>query len=356
MFAHFSNLQRQHYHKDILFNPYLTQERLTINSFHNLPYIYHNTKMNVIPISYHKQKSSFLKAITLLSYLSIPSLIVSSPSLAVGKKAIKYVNSYNAASSLLAGAIAGCLSKSLTAPLEKISLTHQLNPFSTSSISSSVKSIYSSEGISGLFKGNLLNILEAIPDSSIKFYTFERAKSFLFKHNVTHKKINSFIAGSFAGIVTNIFIYPFEVTRTQLALRKNKGLPISKVMKQMYKENGISSFYKGGCIKAVSSILKNGLNLYLYDYMKVNHFNSLVSGGLSTLITSTLLYPFYNVQSRSIAEGSNFASTIKTLVRTGGVKGLYKGYLPSITKIVASNGLSFWIYDKVQYKLKKRIM
>ena len=354
MFAHFSNLQRHHYHKDILFNPYLTQERLSSNCFHNLPYIYHNT--NIIPISHHKQKFSFLKVLGILSYVSIPSLIVTAPSLAVGKKVIKYANSYNAASSLLAGAIAGCLSKSLTAPLEKITLTYQLNPFSSSSISASMKSIYSSEGISGLFKGNLLNILEAIPDTSIKFYTFERAKSFLLKNNITHKKINSFIAGSLAGIVTNIFIYPFQVTRTQLALRKNKGLPISKVMKQMYRENGLSSFYKGGCIKAVSSILKNGMNLYLYDYMKMNNFNSLVSGGLSTLITSTLLYPFCSVQSRSIAEGSNFATTIKTLVRTGGMKGLYKGYLPSITKIVSSNGLSFWIYDKVQYKLKKKIV
>ena len=231
MFAHFSNLQRHHYHKDILFNPYLTQERLSSNCFHNLPYIYHNT--NIIPISHHKQKFSFLKVLGILSYVSIPSLIVTAPSLAVGKKVIKYANSYNAASSLLAGAIAGCLSKSLTAPLEKITLTYQLNPFSSSSISASMKSIYSSEGISGLFKGNLLNILEAIPDTSIKFYTFERAKSFLLKNNITHKKINSFIAGSLAGIVTNIFIYPFEVTRTQLALRKNKGLPISKVMKQM---------------------------------------------------------------------------------------------------------------------------
>jgi solute carrier family 25 phosphate transporter 23/24/25/41 len=94
----------------------------------------------------------------------------------------------NAYKYLTAGAIAGCVSRTCTAPLDRLKvylITHtdykshlHSKPSATSSstIVNAMKTIYSQGGFRSLFVGNGLNVVKIVPESAIKFYVFETTK------------------------------------------------------------------------------------------------------------------------------------------------------------------------------------
>jgi solute carrier family 25 phosphate transporter 23/24/25/41 len=97
----------------------------------------------------------------------------------------------NAYKYLTAGAIAGCVSRTCTAPLDRLKvylITHtdykshlHSKPSATSSstIVNAMKTIYSQGGFRSLFVGNGLNVVKIVPESAIKFYVFETTKAIM---------------------------------------------------------------------------------------------------------------------------------------------------------------------------------
>jgi solute carrier family 25 phosphate transporter 23/24/25/41 len=76
-----------------------------------------------------------------------------------------------------------------------------------------MKTIYSQGGVRGFFVGNGLNVIKIVPESAIKFWAFESAKSVLARATDAEDK-NSisvgarFIAGGMAGLCSQFSIYP----------------------------------------------------------------------------------------------------------------------------------------------------
>lgn len=80
--------------------------------------------------------------------------------------------------SLLSGAIAGAVSRSAVAPIERIIILRQTkNPkYVNLSFSKSLQTMYSSEGMTSLFKGNGANCIRIAPFQAIEFFMFEYYK------------------------------------------------------------------------------------------------------------------------------------------------------------------------------------
>ncbi|KAF9147381.1 hypothetical protein BG015_010983 [Linnemannia schmuckeri] len=167
---------------------------------------------------------------------------------------------------LLAGAIAGAVSRTATAPLDRLkvylitnsmpALTGQvaqaglkhIPKLSTPSAVAPVKQrllwnaivdLYHQGGVKTFFRGNGLNIIKIAPESAIKFYTYETSKSFIVHHmpsmTVQHHHPPSpnttpsspvhvpeiatsgrFLAGGIAGLVSQFSIYPLETIKTRI--------------------------------------------------------------------------------------------------------------------------------------------
>lgn len=65
-----------------------------------------------------------------------------------------------------------------------------------------------------LWRGNGINVLKIAPESALKFMAYEQAKKFI-RNNSSNKDLTifqRFIAGSFAGSVSQTVIYPLEVS------------------------------------------------------------------------------------------------------------------------------------------------
>lgn len=80
-------------------------------------------------------------------------------------------------------------------------------------------------GFFSLWRGNGINVLKIAPESAFKFMAYEQGKRLLKGKSNRELKIEErFIAGSLAGAVSQSLIYPLEVVKTRLALRRTGEL------------------------------------------------------------------------------------------------------------------------------------
>ncbi len=304
----------------------------------------------------------------------------------------------------IAGAISGFCSRTITAPLERLKILYQVNYKSsqTPNIFIGLKDLYIKDGIKGLFRGNLINLIKSTPDMAIKLYIFEKAKSFLRLRNGSGKHelstIELFLAGAAAGATANFSVFPLDVVKTRLSAAPNGTYNgIWDTFVKTYKDGGIVKFYKGVDASILIGIPNSGLQLCFYDLLKrffsINNRDSVNSssntnlstiklmfiGGSSAMMSSTLLYPLQTIQARIIMHSdnsdssvelnsntsnkdgykykhkysnnsskNNIFSTVASTIKIEGIRGFYKGYAPGITKITIGNAVSFSLYENIK--------
>lgn len=180
----------------------------------------------------------------------------------------------NAYKYLAAGGIAGAVSRTCTAPFDrlKVYLITQTSPRPCGgsagaqpaiSIMSAVRHIYSQGGFRAFFVGNGLNVMKIVPESAIKFYVFETAKTLLAQLTGVEDK-NAipvgarFVAGGVAGLCSQFCIYPVETLKTRIMATKvgatgPKAVPtttpsrffVFHTARGMYRAQGIRAFWPG---------------------------------------------------------------------------------------------------------------
>jgi solute carrier family 25 phosphate transporter 23/24/25/41 len=297
----------------------------------------------------------------------------------------------------IAGGLAGATSRTITAPLERLKILYQVNysgkGLKPPSIWMGLNEVYMRDGFKGLFRGNLMSLLKSTPDTAIKFYVFEKSKTYL--KNIHGEKLTSkhlFLAGAVAGVTSNFTIFPLDVIKTRLSAAPSgtyQGIFDTAI--KLYKEGGVRIFYKGVEASICCTIPNSGLNLCFYELMKRAFSGSYSSnnaasistpilmfiGGLSAMFSSTLLFPFQTVQSRIIMQGLPKAETYKLLRynspynyvgnnllvekrlsmieiikhthKNEGLRGFFKGYGPGISKIILGNAVGFGLYEKLKF-------
>lgn len=76
-------------------------------------------------------------------------------------------------------------------------------------------------GWTSLWRGNGVNVIKIGPESALKFMAYEQLKRLIKGNSKKELRIEErFIAGSIAGAFSQSVIYPLEVIKTRLALRK----------------------------------------------------------------------------------------------------------------------------------------
>ncbi|KAK4351387.1 hypothetical protein RND71_030700 [Anisodus tanguticus] len=163
---------------------------------------------------------------------------------------------------LLAGGVAGAISKTCTAPLARLTILFQLQgmhadaaTLKSPSIWQEASRIVREEGYRAFWKGNLVTIAHRLPYSSISFYAFERYKNVLQLilgvesqgENITADLCIRLLGGGLAGITAASLTYPLDLVRTRLAAQTKviyyRG--ICHALQTISREEGIAGLYKG---------------------------------------------------------------------------------------------------------------
>jgi solute carrier family 25 (mitochondrial phosphate transporter), member 23/24/25/41 len=139
----------------------------------------------------------------------------------------------SAEKNMIAGGIAGCVGKTLTAPLSRVTILYQVGPLlaqnqqtskqfrlqTKDSIISTLRLIIRQEGFRSLWKGNFTAVLHRFPYSAINFASFEfcREQLELYTPQVdpTTRRL---LAGAFSGATSCILCYPLDIVKTRLTV------------------------------------------------------------------------------------------------------------------------------------------
>ncbi|KDR20496.1 Calcium-binding mitochondrial carrier protein SCaMC-2, partial [Zootermopsis nevadensis] len=275
---------------------------------------------------------------------------------------------------LLAGGIAGAVSRTCTAPLDRLKVYLQVHGTKQLGVKDCLKHMLQEGGIWSLWRGNGINVMKIAPESAIKFMAYEQAKKIIRGNNTREVTIyERFVAGSLAGGISQTIIYPLEVMKTRLALRKTGEFnSIVDAAKKMYRKGGWQTFYRGYVPNLLGIIPYAGIDLAVYETTKNSYLRQhsgeppsvlllLACGTASSTCGQVCSYPLALVRTRlqaqvvtSVGQPQEMCSmmgTIRNIIQRDGPLGLYRGITPNFLKVAPAVSISYVVYERCRQTL-----
>ncbi|XP_046695092.1 calcium-binding mitochondrial carrier protein SCaMC-2-B isoform X7 [Silurus meridionalis] len=276
---------------------------------------------------------------------------------------------------LVAGGGAGAVSRTCTAPLDRLKVLMQVHSsrVNTMCMAGGFSQMIREGGIRSLWRGNGINVIKIAPESAIKFMAYEQIKRLIGSKQETLGILERLVAGSLAGAIAQSSIYPMEVLKTRLALGKTGQYSgIVDCAKHILQKEGVAAFYKGyipnvlgiipyaGIDLAVYETLKNSwLQRYATDSADPGVFVLLACGTMSSTCGQLASYPLALVRTRMQAQAAtldgapqmSMSSLFRHIVRTEGAMGLYRGLAPNFMKVIPAVSISYVVYEHLKTTL-----
>ncbi|PHH68878.1 hypothetical protein CDD80_7168 [Ophiocordyceps camponoti-rufipedis] len=303
----------------------------------------------------------------------------------------------------LAGAIAGGLSRTATAPLDRLKVYLLVSTKSESQtataalkqgrlvaalrnalrpLGDAVKDVYRSGGLSGFFAGNGLNVVKIMPETAIKFGTYEAAKR-AFAEWEGHgdptriSSISKFTAGGVAGMMAQFCIYPLDTLKFRLQCETVKGgLTGTALVRQtaikMYADGGLRSCYRGVTMGLVGMFPYSAIDMTMFELLKSSYRSRYarrtgcheddanpgnmatgIIGATSGAIGATVVYPLNVVRTRLQTQGTaghretytGIWDVARKTYRREGLRGFYKGLTPNLLKVAPALSITWVVYE-----------
>ncbi|CAD6189282.1 unnamed protein product [Caenorhabditis auriculariae] len=278
---------------------------------------------------------------------------------------------------LVAGGVAGAMSRTCTAPFDRLKVYLQVHSTKSNKLGvvSCVHLLHSEGGIKSFWRGNGINVIKIAPESAIKFMCYDQLKRLIqsYKENGELTTIERLCAGSGAGAISQTAIYPMEVMKTRLALRRTGQLDKGLIhfAHKMYLKEGLACFYKGYVPNLLGIIPYAGIDLTVYEtlkglYKEKNKDNKepgvlalLACGTCSSTCGQLASYPLALVRTRLQAHAitqdpthpDNMLGQFKYILKNEGFPGLYRGITPNFMKVIPAVSISYVVYEKVRQHL-----
>lgn len=270
--------------------------------------------------------------------------------------------------SIVAGGISGVLSQAITWPVEVLKTSKQLPKYKNSSIRDFALHMYKKNGIRGFYRGIAPQLISAAPRASIRFKTFETAKTQLLKHSKTTSgkltTLQHIICGCIAGAVEGATVMtPAESIKVNSI--NNAMTPIQSI-KHVYNSYGLRGFYNGVFETTLRQATTQGTSFAVYHNVKqyldksnsswLQSSSGLISGILGGCGAVMVNNPIDAIKTykQSTYQNSSFISIGKEIYNRKGVVGFYNGGLLRMMRVAPLHGITFFTYDLVQRMSQKR--
>lgn len=124
--------------------------------------------------------------------------------------------------------------------------------YAYSSIREGAQHIYQADGLLGFYRG-IWPSLFGVSHGAIQFMIYEHLKSCqtvrTIRGNPSPTNVDYLIFGAFSKVIAGSFTYPYQVIRARLQMyNSDKTYRNARdVVTQIWKQEGVSSFYRGLC-------------------------------------------------------------------------------------------------------------
>ncbi|KAL1346885.1 hypothetical protein HN51_020420 [Arachis hypogaea] len=266
---------------------------------------------------------------------------------------------------LFSGAIAGAISRTAVAPLETIR-THLMVGSSGHSTTEVFHNIMKTDGWTGLFRGNFVNVIRVAPSKAIELFAYDTVNKNLSPKPGEQPKVPipaSLIAGACAGVSSTICTYPLELVKTRLTIQRGVYNGLLDAFLKIIREEGPAELYRGLAPSLIGVIPYAATNYFAYDTLrkayrkifkqeKIGNIETLLIGSAAGAISSSATFPL-EVARKHMQVGAlsgrqvykNVIHALASILEHEGIPGLYRGLGPSCMKLVPAAGISFMCYE-----------
>ncbi|KAF1837248.1 mitochondrial carrier [Decorospora gaudefroyi] len=303
----------------------------------------------------------------------------------------------------VAGGIAGIVSRTSTAPLDrlKVYLIAQTSVAEEAvaaakhgnivkaamnawrPLATATKELWQAGGMRSLYAGNGLNVIKVMPESAIKFGSYEAAKRIFAKiegHNdpaIIHSW-SKFVSGGLAGMVSQFAVYPIDTLKFRMQCETvSGGLHGNRLIwataKKMWRTGGVVAYYRGLPMGIFGIFPYAALDLGTFEYLKRSvarrnakrlgcheqdaqpgGFMTAAIGGFSGAFGASAVYPLNLLRTRLQSQGTvlhprtytGIMDVTRQTIAGEGVRGLFKGLTPNLLKVVPAVSITYVVYDK----------
>lgn len=240
---------------------------------------------------------------------------------------------------LASGAIAGAVSRTATAPLDRLKMLLQVHDGKQRmTMRSGLRSMAAEGSLKAFFKGNGTNVVKIAPETAIKLTMNDIYKRMITSDPEEIQPHQRMAAGAMAGATAQAIIYPLELVKTRLAVCPTgtyRG--IADCMHKVWVQEGGRAFYRGLVPSMMGILPYAGVDITAFELLKEHLLDEydgcppphmiLGAGMLSSSLAQFSAYPLALVRTRMQAQG------------IGGVPSKYHGMRDVLTKTYRNEGI-----------------
>ncbi|KAK4186047.1 mitochondrial carrier domain-containing protein [Podospora australis] len=310
----------------------------------------------------------------------------------------------------LAGAVSGGVSRTATAPLDRLKVYLLVNTRNTENAAlvaaksgrpltavgkavgpmfDAVKTLWRTGGMRTFFAGNGLNVVKIMPESAIRFGSYEASKRFLAAyegHNdpTQISTVSKFVAGGMGGMTAQFCVYPVDTLKFRLQCETVQGglkgnALLFRTAKTMWADGGIRAAYRGLGLGLIGMFPYSAIDIGTFEFLKKSYtataarylgiheedaqpgnIATAVIGASSGALGATAVYPLNVLRTRLQTQGTamhpptytGFVDVATKTVRNEGVRGLYKGLTPNILKVAPALSITWVCYENMKTLLE----
>ncbi len=293
----------------------------------------------------------------------------------------------SASAVFIAGAAAGVVSRTCTAPLDRLKMLMQVGPSEITAVHArpskgvvaGLRLIYERGGFISFFQGNTANVIKVMPESGVKFWVYDAARAAICAQPSAPQVHERLLAGAAAGAASCVAIYPLEVAKTRLGIAAPGTYSgILHCMRHTVAREGAGALYKGLGASLVGIIPFSAVDLALYNTFKesahrylhgpasrdapTSTLTMLGCGAASSSLAQLVTYPLALAKTRMQAAGmpgydkrwTSLSDCLRQTVRHEGLRGLYRGIVPNLLKAVPSISISYVVFENCKRKAQQQ--
>lgn len=181
----------------------------------------------------------------------------------------------------------------------------------------------------------------------------------------------SFLAGGVAGMCAKTSTAPLDRLKILLQAQNVHYVNYSVLsgFKAIYRKEGLRGYFKGNGAMMVRIFPYAAIQFMSYEQYKrllkpyfsaQTHISKLVAGSLTGITAVTCTYPLDVVRARLAYQvyETRYRSVWHTLTtigkEEGGIRGLYRGYVPTVLGMIPYAGVAFYSYEVLKAQMMVR--
>ena len=265
---------------------------------------------------------------------------------------------------LVSGGISGAMAICITYPTEFLKTKMQLyKEFSQKGMIKCAVDTVNKWGFKGLYRGLDTLLYFSIPKVGVRFAFNELSKNHILKDG---SRASIFASGMFAGIFEALLVVtPMETLKVKLIHDRLQETPKYRNffhgVSYIYKEEGFKGMYKGATATVIRQSSNAGIRFLVFDETKsfleknlyflpkpvLLYLSGATAGAVNVFANGPIDVIKTNMQGLSSHKYKNIFDCGRQIWNQEGIRGLYKGTVPRLSRLVIDVGLTFTFYEYV---------